>query len=96
MMKVHFFFVDMNDSGFMYRIGVECEEKIVAERYLQEYSNDVRYHKSKEKGNRDKGNKKIPIGTIRYCKYIGDKISTFLTKSRFVNAKADSRQVVYP
>lgn len=94
-MQVHYFFVDFNDEGNVYRVGIECEKKIVAERYLQQYSKDVRYHKSDEIGKRDIGNRKVSIGTIRYCKYIGDKLSTFYVRERVKRTPPDSRHTVF-
>ena len=95
-MQIHFFFLDYGDAGHVYRIGIECQEKVVAERYLQEHSKDVRYHKSNEPGRKDTGNRKVPIGTIRYCKYVGDKLSTFYVQERVKRTPADPRHLVYP
>lgn len=87
---VHFFFIDYANSGHYYRIGIECEERVVAEEYLRQYSNDVRYHQSNEKGKRDKGKRRIPIGTIRHISYTQDKCTTS-NYSRCRNAPIDSR-----
>lgn len=91
---IHYFIVDYGDSGNYYYIGIICDSKVVAEGYLQQYSKDVRYHESVEiKKKKITTIRRIPIGTICYCKFICDKCSTF-SKSYYDYVLPDSRHKV--
>jgi hypothetical protein len=63
----------------MYTMLIESElTRDEVETYLQQYSNDVRFLKIKEKlSKNDKGNRKIEVGIIRNYIYNQDKINTF-------------------
>ena len=69
---VYYFIFDCGDTGEYFRMGIACENRLVAEGYLQEYSNDVRFHECKEDDFLKKG-KEIAIGHIVDCCYVGDK-----------------------
>lgn len=91
---IYFFFVDFNDCGDYYRVGIEAVNKEVAEGYLQTYSKDVRFHKeNKKRTKRDMGNRRIPNGTIVYCKFATSKISTFSSKIKKCSPDPRHREV---
>lgn len=72
---VHICLVDFNNSGYLYRCGIESElkeQEIV--RFWQLFSSDVRYVTSRPKGNRDTGTNPCSVGTIVTCKFFGDKV----------------------
>lgn len=66
-------------SGEVFTIGIETEEaRDVVERYLHQFSNDVRYCKTSERKHRkEKGKRKTPVGVICSCVHRLDKINTF-------------------
>ena len=73
---VHIFLLDQNNEGHMYTLCIEGDkEDILNELYI--YSNDVRYVKSRDKGKKDLGVRKINSGTVVSCKYKYDKLNTF-------------------
>jgi hypoxanthine phosphoribosyltransferase len=92
---IHYFFVDFNNEGQYYRVGVDtAETKEVVEKYLQGFSQDVRYQRSQaERTRKDNGTRKTPVGVICHCRHCLDKINTF-TK-RKLNAQADSRHTTF-
>lgn len=77
---IHFFKVDLNNEGHLYRIGVECEDKDAVETHFKQYSRDVRYDGCKEHaGKNDTGNRVIfPGAIIKSCHWIEDKCSTWV------------------
>lgn len=66
------------DSGQRYCIGIEGESKAEIYEYLQQYSHDVSFVKSKKQPHRsEKGCRRLPCGIVRSCVFKTDKINTF-------------------
>lgn len=89
---LHIFICDFNNEGHMYRVTVEGEREEILS-FLQQYSNDVRYVKSKDKGKKDKGIRRIPCGIITGCTYYYDKINTFKRVPK--NLPVDERHLYF-
>lgn len=88
---VHYFLCDYGNSGNYYCIGIICDSKVVAGEYLRQYSKDVRYHESGAiKNKKITTIRRIPIGTICYCKFICDKYQTS-SKNYYSHLAPDQR-----
>lgn len=74
---VHYFLVDYNNDGYMYRFAIEGELEEV-KNFLYSRSNHVVYIKSElEPHRKERGGRKIGNFIIRSCRFMFDKISTF-------------------
>lgn len=78
-MIYHFFLVDFkSDSGYMYRVGIACENgtqlKDVKD-YLQAYANEVLYEKTSTEVKKRylKTMRETPVGKIFMTKFLFDK-----------------------
>lgn len=77
-MIYHYFLVDMNDNGYMYRIGVKAEKTTSLKEivnYFKQYSKDVLYEYSTLEVDKKylKTMKTIPCGYIFTTKFLFDK-----------------------
>lgn len=89
---VHYFLVDQGDEGHLYHMGIQGKSKDLILGYLYQYSKDVRYVKTKDKAHKsEKGNRKIPFGTIISCQHKTDKCNTF---SDYRTSTKDKRLVL--
>lgn len=76
-------------------IAIEGESVESCRLFLEEYSNDVRYHKSKPKVKSQRGKRVTPVGIIVAANMLeSDKVTTF-GKHKRINADADRRCIVW-
>lgn len=77
-MMYHYFLVDLNDNGYMYRVGVMSDDTTPLKEitnYLKEHSKDVLYEASTDyvKPEYLKTTRTIPCGKIFCTKFLFDK-----------------------
>lgn len=67
---VHFFVIDYGDTGEFYNVGIDGGTKEEVEKYLQQYSRNVRHLKSIDGERKYKNYKDIGFAKIFHCKYM--------------------------
>ena len=85
--------LDLYNDGCLFDVKIESLlSRNEVEEYLFSISNCVCYKATyKSKARDDKGQRKIPIGTIVNCSFRADKINTF---NRFRSKQADERMTI--
>lgn len=91
---VHSFYFDYNNEGHYMWIAIESHDVDCCRRYLEQYSRDVRYHKTKHRTKEQRGCRKLPCGLVVAANLLdNNKIDSF-GRDKKIYADVDSRMAV--